>query len=364
MTLLAFALTFLAGAGEGALRFLKSCGKPSRRILFSSPPLLLPLLALSLFKGLGAFPSPSLLANFSMLFSLLCLLFLGRRASIALAGQKKKGISAGELSKKDAKRVAEKYKISRSFSSPNFFGFLEEKEACRGEEDPNFAFAASYPYWQLAREGRIVGEPGAGLSSAPFSASLSMAGAKGEKLLAKFFALSCPDVLVFASLYGLKGEKKIPSDIDLVLAGVDGQGRVRLWMVDAKNYRGGEGVVYDQISPEFLVRLDSKRRAFLGGQGGSPALKMGGNMGRQKKEWEGELSRISKGRWEVLDAWRVCIASTSAASQPKVASGVQWPGGIKAASPYQICREIRRAGPLSPSIPMPLRSFLSSMLKS
>ncbi|MBR6440177.1 MAG: hypothetical protein IKS61_02605 [Aeriscardovia sp.] len=87
-------------------------------------------------------------------------------------------------------------------------------------------------------------------------------------------------------------------------------------------------------------------------------------MGRQKGEWEGELSRLAAGKWKTLSAWRVCIASASKGAQPEVAPGVQWPGGVKAASPYQICREVRRAGPLSPRIPPSLRSFLSSMLKS
>ncbi|MBR6440176.1 MAG: hypothetical protein IKS61_02600 [Aeriscardovia sp.] len=262
MTLLAFALTFLAGAGEGALRFLKSSGKAGRRLLFSFPPLLFPLLALSVFTGLGAFPSPSPFANCAMAFSLLCLLFLGRRASLSLLGKKRDAEGGAGISKKEAKRLAEKYGVPRSFSSPNFFGYRQEAEAAPGEADPNFAYAASYPYWQLAREGRIVGEPGAGLASSPFSPALSMAGARGEKLLAKFFALFCPGVLVFASLYGLKKGEKIPSDIDLVLAGVDKEGRVRLWVVDAKNYRGGAGVVYDQAAPGVLVRIDTQRRAF------------------------------------------------------------------------------------------------------
>ena len=191
-----------------------------------------------------------------------------------------------------------------------------------------------------------------------------MAGAKGERLLAKFFALFCPGVRVYASLYGLKNGEKTPSDIDLVLAGVDPKGEVKLWMVDAKNYRGGKGVVYDQAAPGALVRVDAERRAFLAGSGSSPALKMSGNMGRQKGEWERELSRISEGRWEASGFWRVCIASASGGAQPKVAPGVEWPGGIRAKSPYQICREIKKAGPLSPSIPPSLHSFLSSMLKS
>ena len=365
MTFLAFALTFLVGAAEGGWRFLKSCGKPGRRLLFASPPLLLPLIALSLFTALGAFPSPSLLANCSVAFSLLCLLFLGGKASLALSGAEKRGEGApGALSKREVKKIAEKYSIPRSFSRPAFFGFREEADASRGEADPNFAFAASYPYWKLAKEGRIVGEPGAGLSSAPFSASLSMAGAKGEKLLAKFFALFCPGVRVYASLYGLKKGMKTPSDIDLVLAGVDGEGRVRMWMVDAKNYRGGQRVVYDRPAPGVLVRVDAERRAFLAGSGAGPALKMGGNMGRQKEEWERALSRLAGGRWEIFDAWRVCIISASGGGQPKVAPGVEWPGGIKARTPYQICREVAKAGPLSPNIPPSLHAFLSSMLKS
>ncbi|MBQ5521068.1 MAG: hypothetical protein IIT91_03225, partial [Aeriscardovia sp.] len=125
MTFLAFALTFLAGAAEGGWRFLKSCGKPGRRLLFASPPLFLPLIALSLFTALGAFPSPSPLANCSVAFSLLCLLFLGGKASLALSGAKKRGEGA-PLSKREVKKMAEKYSIPRSFSRPAFFGFREE----------------------------------------------------------------------------------------------------------------------------------------------------------------------------------------------------------------------------------------------
>lgn len=251
-------------------------------------------------------------------------------------------------------------------------------KAGEGEASILEARSRAFDMRQAAEMGRVHGVPGGGLSSSGFNRNAVGAGQRGEETLARIVLAACPNVVGYFSLYGtdLNGNLS-DSDIDAAFVGVDSLGRTRIWLVDAKNYKGGSDTVYmpwqeyagamrrkwHGISvPSFgmpacaaVARISVSQKAFMrGGASPSPLLDLSANMSVQKRMWKPTVLNEKA-------EWLVCMVP-GADGAPRFEAS--YPGNIPVVSAEDLVREIESANLVEPErIPRKTQQLLGARVK-
>mgnify|MGYP006936099411 FL=1 len=117
-----------------------------------------------------------------------------------------------------------------------------------------------------------------------------------------------------------------------MLIGLDRNGIVRRWFVDAKNYKGGADTRYVNTEPGVIARVSVGQHAFIAGVNGHPDLRVSRNMAHQRAMWSDSLPGMQ-------DEWVVCMTGGQHGT-PDV-TGLLWPGGIRVVTVEQLLDEIR-----------------------
>ncbi|PWG66715.1 hypothetical protein [Bifidobacterium callitrichidarum] len=261
--------------------------------------------------------------------------------------------------------IADAYEIPQAQAGEESYkGYRMVDKPGDGMPDPLLEAASDQWFTSPRKWCLMYGNPGGGLKSSHFGMSALM-GATGEKDLAKIITHEKMNVISFWSLYGLdKNLKHMEADIDCVLAGIDSEGTVHLWFVDAKNYAGGSDVVYVPSDEEnMLLRVSKSKHAFVKGYGDSPSLKMSSNMAYQADNWKTRWMKIP-GMPNVFMHWRVCSVPTGKNGTPEFHDSLQWPGGIKAVTVRQLLDEIKAVDLQEPAhVPMSVVELLKTFVK-
>lgn len=170
--------------------------------------------------------------------------------------------------------------------------------------------------------GQLYGFPGSGLEHSGYDRRCISSGMIGEKILAGIIAAFNKNgnlnVIGFYSLYGLdRNGRRTNADIDCVLLGMDYEGRLHAWFVDAKYYKGGKDTKYICMGNSTIARISKSQHAFVTGPDGRVTLATSSNMLHQQSMWEPLL------REHNIDAqWVICFVPGPEGT-PDV-SNLQW----------------------------------------
>ena len=170
--------------------------------------------------------------------------------------------------------------------------------------------------------GQLYGFPGSGLEQSGFDRRGISSGMLGEKILAGIIAAFNKNgnlnVIGFYSLYGLdRNGRRTNADIDCVLLGMDYEGRLHAWFVDAKYYKGGKDTKYICMGNSTIARISKSQHAFVTGPDGQVTLTTSSNMLHQQSMWEPLLRKHN------IDAqWMICFVPGPEGT-PDV-SNLQW----------------------------------------
>ena len=170
--------------------------------------------------------------------------------------------------------------------------------------------------------GQLYGFPGSGLEQSGFDRRGISSGMLGEKILAGIIAAFNKNgnlnVIGFYSLYGLDSNgRRTNADIDCVLLGMDYEGRLHAWFVDAKYYKGGKDTKYICMGNSTIARISKSQHAFVTGPDGQVTLTTSSNMLHQQSMWEPLLRKHN------IDAqWVICFVPGPEGT-PDV-SNLQW----------------------------------------
>lgn len=170
--------------------------------------------------------------------------------------------------------------------------------------------------------GQLYGFPGSGLEHSGYGQRGISSGMIGEKILAGIIAAFNKNgnlnVIGFYSLYGLdRNGRRTNADIDCVLLGMDYEGRLHAWFVDAKYYKGGKDTKYICMGNSTIARISKSQHAFVTGPDGRVTLATSSNMLHQQSMWEPLLRKHN------IDAqWVICFVPGPEGT-PDV-SNLQW----------------------------------------
>ena len=160
----------------------------------------------------------------------------------------------------------------------NYLGFKLVGHDAEGSTDPWYMAFEDINLYQARYNSRLNGVPGGGLETSRFSSDTIASGRAGEETLARIIVGSNLKVVSFWSLYG-KDSKGNPTDadVDCALVGVNKSGKVHVWFVDAKNYKGGSDTKYvnvghDENGHNVIARISKSKHALISGKMENPTL--------------------------------------------------------------------------------------------
>ena len=184
----------------------------------------------------------------------------------------------------------------------NYLGFKLVGHDAEGSTDPWYMAFEDINLYQARYNSRLNGVPGGGLETSRFSSDAIASGRTGEETLARIIVGSNLKVVSFWSLYG-KDSKGNPTDadVDCALVGVNKSGKVHVWFVDAKNYKGGSDTKYvnvghDENGHNVIARISKSKHALISGKNGKPNLVASENMANQFNNWRHMSGLVRRGR--------------------------------------------------------------------
>ena len=246
----------------------------------------------------------------------------------------------------------------------NYLGFKLVGHDAEGSADPWYMAFEDINLYQARCNGRLNGVPGGGLEASRFDSDAIASGRAGEEALARIIVGSDLKVVSFWSLYGKDSEgNPTDADVDCVLVGVNKSGKVHVWFVDAKNYKGGSDTKYvnvghDENGHNVITRISKFKHALISGKDGKPDLVTSENMANQFNNW-----RHMPGLLRANCKSYICMVPTGENGLPDVENLV-WTGGIKCVTPKQLVEEIQACDLDDPSkIPAKVTELFYDSLK-